>query len=257
MKITVLGSGSSGGVPMIGPVWGNCDPNNPKNHRRRASILIESETTRLLVDASPDCRRQLLDANVSSLDGVVFTHAHADHCHGIDDLRWVNQFMGRAIDVYSDVESYEEMRQRFEYAFEPFDGPDQGYFYRPVLEWTEIGKGRFRAGDIEFISYEQDHGRSTTLGLRFGDVAYSTDVVRLDEDAFEVLDGIDTWLVGCLREEWHPNHANLETVLGWIERLQPRQTIITHMNHMLDYNELSEKLPNGAVPAYDGMVINV
>ena len=254
-KITVLGCGASGGVPLIGPIWGNCDPNNSKNRRRRASILIETEETRILVDASPDCRAQLLDAGVSTLNGVIFTHAHADHCHGIDDLRWVNQNMGSALDIYCNDSSYLELSRRFAYAFEPFEVPDHGFINRPVLVWQEVDEKVFQTGDIEITVYEQDHGYSTTLGLRFGSVAYSTDVVSLDDHAFEVLEGIETWFVGCLREEPHPTHANLETVLSWVERLKPKKTILTHMNHMLDYDSLRAKLPEHIIPAYDGFVI--
>jgi len=257
MKVTVLGSGASGGVPLVGPVWGKCDPTNPRNRRRRASIIVESTETRILIDASPDCRSQLLDADISHLDGVIFTHAHADHCHGIDDLRWVNQFMGRGLAAYSDAVSHDEMVQRFGYAFAPFEVPDHGFFNRPVLEWQEIGERAFQAGDIKFLPYEQDHGFSKTLGLRFGDVAYSTDVVRLDDGAFELLAGINVWFIGCLREDPHPTHANLQTVLGWIDRVKPERAYITHMNHMLDYDDLSSKLPDGVAPAYDGMVVDV
>ena len=255
MKITILGSGASGGVPMIGPVWGNCDPDNPKNRRRRASILLETTDSSVLIDASPDCRAQLLDADVCRLDAVVFTHAHADHCHGIDDLRWINQHQGRAIEAFADSVSFEEMNRRFGYAFEPFEVPEHGYFYRPVLEWREIGKRPFSAGGLKFRAYTQDHGYSKTNGLLFGDVAYSTDVVQLDDTAFDLLVGLDLWIVGCLREEPHPTHAHLERVLGWIERVAPRRAVITHMNHMLDYEVLCGKLPDNAVPAYDGMVI--
>ena len=147
------------------------------------------------------------------------------------------------------------MNRRFGYAFEPFEVPVHGYFYRPVLEWQEIGERPFNAGGVEFRAYTQDHGYSKTKGLRFGDVAYSTDVVHLDDTAFELLVGLDLWIVGCLREEPHPTHAHLEKVLGWIERVAPRRAVITHMNHMLDYEVLRVKLPDNAVPAYDGMVI--
>ena len=256
MKITILGSGASGGVPLIGPVWGNCDPKNPKNHRSRSSILIEDGTTRVLVDASPDCRAQLLDANVDQLDGIIFTHAHADHCHGIDDLRWINQSMSRALPAFSDATSFEEMNKRFGYAFSPFEVPDHGYFNRPVLEWQEA-KDEFSIGSIGFRCFEQDHGFSNTLGLRFGNVGYSTDVVRLDEIAFEILDGIELFIVGCLREDPHPTHADLPTALSWIERINPKRAVITHMNHMLDYNDVKTKVPAGVEPAYDGLILSV
>lgn len=256
MKITILGCGASGGVPLIGPNWGTCDPTNPRNRRRRASILVEDNNTSILVDASPDCRIQLLDADVSRLDGVIFTHAHADHCHGIDDLRWICNSMKAPLEAYSDQGCFEEMTRRFEYAFKAYDSGKDRYFSRPVLNWHEMADA-FEVGEISVSAYEQDHGYSKTQGLRFGKAAYSTDVVALDDHAFEVLAGVDTWIVGCLREEEHPTHANLETVLGWAERLAPRRVIITHMCHMLDYEALKAKLPAGIEPAYDGMVLDI
>jgi len=256
MKITILGSGASGGVQMVGPVWGNCDPTNPKNRRRRSSILIEDGATCVLVDASPDCRAQLLDADVSHLDGIIFTHAHADHCHGIDDLRWINQAMRKSLPAFSDVTSFNEMNKRFGYAFEPFELPDHGYFNRPVLEWQEAGSG-FSVGGIDFQCFEQDHGFSKTLGLRFGAIGYSTDVVRLDDAAFELLDGIELFIVGCLREEPHPTHVDLPTALSWIERIGPKRAVITHMNHMLDFEYVSSKVPVGVEPAYDGLTLEL
>ena len=254
MKVTILGSGASGGVPLVGPDWGNCDPSNPKNQRRRSSILIEDDATCVLVDASPDCRAQLLDADISRLDGIVFTHAHADHCHGIDDLRWINQAMRKALPAFSDATAFAEMNKRFGYAFAPFEVPDHGYFNRPVLEWREAENG-FSIGDLDFQCFEQDHGFSKTLGLRFGNVGYSTDVVRLDETAFEILAGVELFIVGCLREEPHPTHVNLPTVLTWIERIKPKRSVITHMNHMLDYEYVRARVPTGVVPAYDGLTL--
>ena len=256
LKITVLGSGSSSGVPQIGPDWGRCDPDHPRNRRRRASILVEKAETALLIDTSPDCREQLLSAEVGRLDAVVYTHAHADHCHGLDDLRWINIAMNASLDVYSDPKSFEEMRRRFGYAFDPLEESAGGYYYRPVLNWRELHSEQPIDG-INVLTYPQDHGFSTTYGLRFGKFAYSTDLVRLDEHGFETLEGIDTWLVGGLREDEHPTHANLETVLGWIERLNPRRAIITHMNHTMDYATLKAQLPQGVEPAYDGMVLEI
>ena len=256
MKITILGSGASGGVPLIGPVWGNCDPQNQKNRRRRSSILIEDGNTRVLVDAAPDCRAQLLDADVNYLNGIIFTHAHADHCHGIDDLRWINQSMSKALPAFSDAASFEEINKRFGYAFAPFEVPDHGYFNRPVLQWQEA-KDEFSIGNISFRCFKQDHGFSNTLGLRFGNVGYSTDVVRLDEMAFEILDGIEVFIVGCLREDPHPTHVDLPTALSWIERINPKRAIITHMNHMLDYNYVKTTVPAGVEPAYDGLILSV
>lgn len=255
MKITILGSGASGGVPVIGPTWGNCDPDNPRNRRRRASILVDDGDRILMVDASPDCRAQLLDANVSRLDALLFSHAHADHCHGIDDLRWVNNAMKRQLDVYSDAKTFHEINTRFGYAFAPFEDLASGYFYRPALVWHEI-TGPFTAAGIGVVPFEQDHGFSKTLGFRFGRMAYSTDVVELDEAAFEVLAGVEVWIVGCLREAQHHTHANVDKVLGWAERLGPRRVVLSHMSHWLDYETLRRQLPEGIEPAYDGMIVD-
>lgn len=254
MRITILGCGASGGVPVIGPNWGNCDPLNPKNRRRRASILVEHADSTLMVDASPDCRAQLLDANVSRLDAVLFSHAHADHCHGLDDLRWVNNAMKRPLDVFGDAKSFREISARFGYAFESYDVPVDGFFSRPVLFWHEID-GPFEAGRLAVIPFEQDHGYSKTLGFRFERMAYSTDVVALDDAAFEALAGIEVWVVGCLREAAHRTHANLRTVLAWSDRLGPRRVVLTHMSHWLDYEAVKAQLPQGIEPAFDGMVV--
>ncbi|MCC7273076.1 MAG: MBL fold metallo-hydrolase [Alphaproteobacteria bacterium] len=253
MRVTVLGCGGSGGVPLVGGVWGNCDPAEPRNRRRRVSILVEQGGTTLVVDTSPDFREQMLDAGVRRLDAVLFTHAHADHVHGIDDLRAVNRMIGRPIPVHGDAATLRELRQRFGYAFRPLEAGTT-HFYKPTLEPHEIA-GPFRIGAVEVVPFVQDHGYSTTLGFRFGRVAYSTDVVRLDETAFAVLAGVDTWIVDCLREEPHPTHSHLVQTLGWIARVRPRRAVLTHMTELLDYASLCARLPSGVEPGYDGLVI--
>jgi phosphoribosyl 1,2-cyclic phosphate phosphodiesterase len=254
MKVTILGCGGSGGVPLIGGEWGRCDPANPRNRRRRCSILVEDRGTTLLVDTSPDCREQLLDAEVRRLDAVLFTHAHADHLHGIDDLRQVNRLMRQVLPAYASPETLRTIRQRFEYVFAPLE-PGSG-FYKPALEARPID-GTFRAGAIDVRPFEQDHGFSTTLGFRFGPVAYSTDVVALDEAAFAALAGIEVWIVDCLRREPHPTHSHLERTLGWIERVAPRRAIFTHMDVGFDYDELRRELPPHVEPGYDGLTIEI
>ncbi|MFC7332024.1 MBL fold metallo-hydrolase [Rhodocista pekingensis] len=255
MQVTILGCGGSSGVPLIGNVWGRCDPSNPKNRRRRPSILVESGATRVLVDTTPDLREQLIDAGVQYLDGVLFTHAHADHCHGIDDLRAMNWLMRRTLDVWADADTLAQLHARFAYCFQPH--PDSEFYARPALR-SHRADGPFSIGSLEIEPFVQDHGLSSSLGFRFGRFAYSTDVVRLDEAAFRVLEGVETWIVDCVRiEPPHPVHAHLAITLSWIERLKPKRAILTHMNHMMDYETLRAILPPGVEPGYDGMVIEV
>lgn len=262
MHVTILGCGGSGGVPLVGPDgWGACDPANPKNRRRRVSILVEAAGTTILVDTSPDLREQLLGAGTWDIDAVVYTHAHADHSHGIDDLRAVNYHRRCQLDVYARRETLDELRQRFAYAF-PAEGArdlsaDQARsFYRPWLMPRPI-TGPFRIGAIDVVPFDQVHGSATCLGYRFGRVAYSTDVKALDEAAFATLAGIDVWIVDCLREAPHGTHSHLAQTLAWIERVKPGRAILTHMNHSLDYATLRARLPAGVEPAYDGMVIEI
>ncbi|MDH3229225.1 MAG: MBL fold metallo-hydrolase [Alphaproteobacteria bacterium] len=258
LRVTVLGCGASGGVPLIGNNWGDCDPDEPRNRRRRSSILIEGQGgTTVLVDASPDCRAQLLDAGIDRLDAVIFTHAHADHVHGIDDLRWVNVAMGAVIPAWADNMTLEQINTRFGYVFAPLDAKARGVFYKPCLDPRPVGTGSFRIGGLDIQPFRQDHGFSTTLGLRIGALAYSVDVVALDDAAFERLAGVDTWIVGCLGRKPHPTHAHLDKVLGWIERVGPKQAWLSHMSHYLDYTALRRELPNHVAPAHDGLTIDI
>ena len=258
MKVTMLGCGGSGGVPLAGREagghWGDCDPSNPKNRRRRVSILVEQAGTSVLVDTSPDLRLQMLDAGIEKLDAVVYTHAHADHCHGIDDLRWIVYAQGAPIDAYMDPQTREALTLRFAYAFASSANPKS--LYRAILTDRTI-EGPFTVGGVEVLPFVQGHGRETSLGFRFGPVAYSTDAVELDELAFEVLDGVEVWIVDCLREAPHPTHAHFAKTLEWIERVKPRRAILTHMNHTVDYDALAARCPPGVEPGYDGLVVEV
>lgn len=255
MKVTVLGCGSSGGVPLIGNDWGNCDPSEPRNRRRRVSILVEQGGTTLLVDTSPDMRAQLLDANVTQLDAVLWTHAHADHMNGIDDLRSVNRMIKGPIPVYADAATLAHVRKAFGYVFEPMSAKTN-FFYKPLLIPQEI-EGPFVVNDVPVTPFVQDHGFGRTMGFRFGSVAYSTDVVRLDDAAFAALEGVDVWIVDCLREEPAPTHSHLTQTLEWIERVKPRRAILTHMGERLCYADLMKRLPPGVEPGYDGLVLEL
>lgn len=254
MKATILGCGAAGGVPTISRGWGACDPANPKNRRRRPSIMVEADETRVLVDTSPDCREQLLDAGVRHLDGVLFTHDHADHMHGIDDLREVNRAMAKALPILAVAEVLDSIRQRFPYVLgEVGDGQT---IYKPML-LPQVIDGPFRVGALAVTPIDQDHGYCRTTGFRFGALAYSTDLVDLPEAGFAVLAGIDTWIVGCLTYDPHPTHAHLAKVLEWIERVRPRRAILTHMTAGMDYETLRKRLPGNVEPAWDGMVVDV
>jgi phosphoribosyl 1,2-cyclic phosphate phosphodiesterase len=254
MKVTILGCGSSTGIPAIGPDWGACDPADPRNRRRRASLLIECRGQTILIDTSPDMREQLIDANTGRLDAVIMTHAHADHLHGIDDIRSVNRAVNKAIPLYADAKTLGEMRQRFGYVFDPV--PADGYFYKPHLIPHTID-GPFAIAGIEIVPFTQDHGYSTTLGFRIGALGYSTDVTELDDAAFDALAGVELWIVDCLRYEPHSTHSHLAKTLGWIDRLKPGRAVLTHMDRPLDYRELAARLPPGIEPGIDGLVIEL
>jgi len=262
MKITLLGTGGSAGVPLIGGAdgdgdWGECDPGEPRNRRTRPSIVIESETGgRLLVDTGPDMRAQLLACRVRRIDAILYTHAHADHVSGLDDVRILNRIAERPLVVYGTASTLAEVKARFGYAFKPWRPP---HFFRPVLEEQPIAApGKLDLIGLAIETFVQDHGTMESLGLRVGGFAYSTDVVALDEAAFQALAGVDTWVVDCfLRSGRHWTHANLETVLGWVARLKPRRTILTHMGTDMDWGWLRQNLPAGIEPGYDGMVVDV
>lgn len=252
MKITILGCGSSMGVPVVGNEgWGDCDPAEPKNRRTRVSILVEQGPTRLLVDTPPDLREQLLAARVDRVDAVLFTHGHADHLHGIDDLRAVNLVRGAKLDAYADATTMKTIQERFDYVFEPIKGD---FFYKPTLVPNVID-GPFEIGGIRIQSFVQDHGFSKSLGYRFGRIAYSTDVVTLDEQAFEILAGVELWIVDAFRLKPHATHTHLARTLEWIERVKPKRAVLTHMSPAMDYHRVKAMVPAHVEPAYDGMVI--
>ncbi|MDI3306980.1 MAG: MBL fold metallo-hydrolase [Acetobacteraceae bacterium] len=261
LRVTILGCGGSGGVPLLGGPseggeWGDCDPNEPRNRRTRTSALVEGPGGgRLLIDAGPDLRAQLLAVGVARLDAVLFTHAHADHILGIDDLRQVNRITGKVLDAYGTRTTLSKLDDRFDYAFM---GASPPFFFRPALEPRRVEYGEcFEAAGMQVQVFRQDHGVMDTLGVRIGNFAYSTDVVMLPEESLPLLERLDTWVVGCFQLRPHKVHANLNQVLEWVARLKPRRTVLTHMSTAMDYRSLLRCLPPGIEPGFDGMVLEV
>jgi phosphoribosyl 1,2-cyclic phosphate phosphodiesterase len=258
VRFTILGCGSSGGVPRLGGHWGECDPTNPRNTRRRCSLLIERESedgiTRVLIDSSPDLRAQLLDAGIGALDAVVYTHSHADHVHGIDDLRMIVFNMRQRLPVWADGDTQNALYARFGYAFvQPEDSP-----YPPILDMHTIN-GPFEiegaGGAIRLTPFQVNHGSIDALGFRVGDLAYLPDAAAIPEDVWPVLSGLDCWILDALRRTPHPTHAHLALSLEWIARAAPRRAVLTNMHIDLDYQTVEEETPAHVTPAYDGMIL--
>jgi phosphoribosyl 1,2-cyclic phosphate phosphodiesterase len=252
LKVTILGCGTSTGVPKIGNEWGACNPEEPRNARLRSSILVESAGECLLIDCGPDLRQQLLAARIGSLTGVIVTHEHGDHVHGIDELRPVSQAIGAPVPLYSRAEVLAALRQRFAYAFESSD------FYRPVVEGREL-EPELPFGDAMVRWVVQPHGSTTSLGLRFDEgahsFAYATDFSALTDDMSALYQGVHVWIVDCLTRKPHPTHAHLAGVLTWARELKVGRVYLTHMGNGLDYRTLLDELPDWAAPAYDGLEI--
>ena len=264
MKITVLGCGSSSGTPSVEWGWGKCDPNNPKNTRLRPSILVEEGEKRILVDTSPDLRSQLLDFDIKSLDAVLLTHSHSDHLHGIDDIRAINRLINGSLTLFSSKETLETVAQRFPYVFEPL-AESAAFYYKATLEGQAVVPGNsFNAGGIangingiNVMPIAQDHGFMDTLGFRFGDFAYSTDLVTMGEESFELLVGTKVWMLGTFSDKPHPTHLDVDRALEWIHRIKPQRAILTHLGPGLDYETLSARLPDNVQVAFDGMVLDI
>ncbi len=260
MLVTVLGCGGSAGVPSLGGSdgrgdWGACDPEEPRNRRTRSSIVIEGPQGRLLVDTGPDMRMQLLAAAIPRIDAIIFTHAHADHIAGLDDVRLLNRVAGHPLPTYATAATRDDLTRRFEYVFRPWTPPN---FYRPVLDFCVISPGEtIGPCGLHVRTFEQDHHVMPTLGLRVGDFAYSTDVVRLDAQAKQTLVGVKTWLVGCFQREPHLTHADVAQVARWRSELGIERVILTHMGYDLDWAWMRTHLPRGLEPAHDGLIIRV
>ncbi|MBN9467947.1 MAG: MBL fold metallo-hydrolase [Bosea sp.] len=263
LKVTILGCGSSGGVPRPGSGWGACDPANPKNRRRRCSVLVERQgaggTTSVLVDTTPDLREQLIDAGVTRLDTVLFSHDHADHTHGIDDLRALVLHMRKRIPVHADAVTGATLRSRFAYLFET----PPGSLYPPILDLAPLTAGELQVvdgpgGAIEALPFRLEHGPGyDALGFRFGGIGYAPDVSAIPPEAMAAMAGLDLLILDCLRDAPHPSHFNLEQALGAIETLAPRRTVLTNLHVDFDYVRLSKRLPANVEPAYDGMTLTV
>ena len=262
LRLTILGCGSSGGVPRVGQGWGACDPAEPKNRRRRCAMLVErfsddgAAKTTALIDAGPDLREQLLDADVKRLDGVLLTHPHADHTHGIDDVRPLVIVMRRRIVVHMDAPTSAQVRNAFGYIFETPPGSN----YPPLLVDSRIAPGapvriEGPGGAIEATPFRLDHGEMDALGFRIGDIAYTPDLIAIPPESEGYLEGLDLWIVDALRYTPHPTHFSVSQALEAIARFRPRAAVLTNLHSDLDYRTLAAELPAHVVPAYDGMRI--
>lgn len=262
LMLTILGCGSSAGVPRPALGWGRCDPTNPKNRRRRCSLLVERGldpgVTRVLIDTSPDLREQLIDANVDHLDAVFLTHEHADQTHGIDDLRSVVLHQRRRIPTFFNLSTATDIMARFSYCFVSPEGSD----YPPILERMAIEANESRTvegkgGKVTLAAFGVQHGRIPALGYRIGDAAYTPDLNAIPSESFPYLQDLDLWILDGLRYAPHPSHFSVDDALSFIGRFRPRRAVITNMHSDLDYEVLRQKLPAGVVPAYDGMRLEV
>jgi phosphoribosyl 1,2-cyclic phosphate phosphodiesterase len=266
MRLRMLGCGTSSGVPRIGNDWGTCDPAEPRNRRSRVSILIEEgglieeageeegQGARVLVDTSPDLRDQLLAAGVADLDAVIWTHDHADHCHGIDDLRQIFHARGAPVDGYARPDTLAALRRRFAYIFE---GKGE---YPPVVEPRPL-PDRLQLGGLAITAIDQPHGSITAAGLCFEAngrrIGYSTDFNVLTDEMISLFQGVDVWVVDALRHRPHPSHPHLAQALEWIGIVAPRRAILTHMDNSMDYRTLMAELPPGVEPGYDGLEVTL
>ena len=254
MNVRILGCGTSTGVPKIGNEWGRCDPEEPRNRRLRSSILIESAGKRVLVDCGPDLRQQLLNARIGTLEAVIVTHTHGDHCHGIDELRPISSAIGAPVALYGRAETLNELKTRFGYAFEQSD------FYRPICEARELDdEEQFGEARARFV--DQPHGGPISLGIRFDEgkssLVYAIDFSDLTDEMLALYEGADVWIADCLTRSPHPTHAHLDGVLAWARDLRIGQLYLTHMGNGLDYQTLVAELPDWAAPAHDGLEIEL
>ena len=259
---TILGCGSSAGVPRVAQGWGACDPSNPRNRRRRCALLVSREgvagSTEIVVDLGPDIREQLLDARVMHIDAILLTHAHADHIHGIDDVRPYVIEHGRLLPVYMDAPTSAGVREKFGYIFRTPEGSQ----YPPLLREHGLTPGRKvvldgPGGPVDALPILFRHGDIDALGFRFGDLAYTPDVSDIPPESAKLLEGLDVWIIDALRYRRHPSHLTVAEALSWIERLKPRRAILTNLHTDLDYATLERELPLNVIPAFDGLRIEL
>ena len=256
MRVTILGCGTSAGVPRVGGPggkgeWGAANPADSRNRRTRCSILVQDQGKTLLIDTSPDVRSQLLAAEVERIDAVIWTHDHADQCHGIDDLRPFALRQGQ-IESWSDERTYGVLSRRFGYCFHA----EGNGFYNPIYRHTVIS-GPFRAAGLPVVPFLQDHGTIPSLGFRFGAVGYANDVVMLPEESLRALEGVEVLIVDAMRYRPHPTHAHLDRALEWIERLKPRRAYLTNLHVDMDYAEVDRTTPSHVTPCHDGLQIHL
>jgi phosphoribosyl 1,2-cyclic phosphate phosphodiesterase len=251
MKITILGCGTSQGVPKIGGHWGVCDPNNSKNRRRRASILIEIAGQILMIDTGPDFIEQCLSADICHLDAILYTHDHADHTHGIDEIRAISQIMKKKIPVFGNKQTLNVLYNRFKYIFESNNA------YPAVAERHEIDLNEFTIDEVKVQPIELIHGGIINYSYRIDNFCYSTDFNEIPQASEENFYGLDLWIVDCLRYKPHPTHCHLEKILAYVEKFKPKKVLLTHMNWELDYEVLKEQLPDHIEPAYDGLILTI
>lgn len=254
LTLTILGSGTSSGVPRIGNDWGACDPAEPRNRRTRVSILVESPTTRILVDTSPDMRAQLLAADVVAVDAILWTHDHADHCHGIDDVRQLFHYRRAPVPGFARVQTMRRLRERFAYAFDGIGG------YPSTIAGEDL-PDHLRIGDIEITCVDQPHGDIFSTGFRFShrqcSIGYATDFHEITPAMLALYDRLDIWVVDALRDKPHPTHPHLGLTLEGIAATAPKRAILTHMDQSMDYASLRQSLPAGVEPGYDGMRVRL
>ena len=254
MKVRILGCGTSSGVPRIGNDWGTCNPAEPRNRRYRVSILVSHEDTHILVDTGPDLRDQLLDGDIHTVDAVIWTHDHADHCHGIDDLRQLYHVHSRPVEGFARAATLGELQRRFGYVFEGKSGS-------PAIASGHDLPDELELGSITVRSVDQPHGDIMSAGIRFNaagkSLVYSTDINALTDEMTNLFQGTDLWIVDALRRRPHPSHPHLSQALGWIGIVAPRRAVLTHMDQSMDYRTLLAELSDGVEPGFDGMEIEL
>jgi phosphoribosyl 1,2-cyclic phosphate phosphodiesterase len=253
MKVTVLGSGSSGGVPLIGNYWGECDPNNKKNTRMRVSVSVELKNGKtIIIDTSPDLRVQALNNKMKNIDAVLWTHAHADHANGIDDLRQFLWTKKEELPVYGSLDTINSLKKRFDYVFSK-----KNNYFQPPLDVNILNQGKFNICGENAYAFNQIHGNDITFGYRIDKFAYSTDVKEFPSESEQYLYDLDLWIVDCVRFEPHYSHSHYEQTISWINKYKPKKAILTHLGAWLDYHKLLKLCPKNVFPAYDGLIINL